>query len=66
MKIETTSTDHSFRLFIEDNDETGLLNIEQKGDNRADVCAAALKRIDKMRGKLNRMEEAVLDIKNNV
>ncbi|MCK5603669.1 hypothetical protein KAR91_17415 [Candidatus Pacearchaeota archaeon] len=65
MVVKTESTEGFYSFFIEDIDETGTLNIEQKGSSKEEVCAAALKRFDKMRAKLNRMEEVVLDIRNN-
>lgn len=65
MVIKTESREGHYEFFIEDIDETGTLNIGEKGVSKAVVCAAALKRFEKMRAKLNRMEEAVLDIRNN-
>jgi hypothetical protein len=65
MVIKTESREGYYSLFLEDYDVTGLLNIEQNGESKAEVCAAALKRFDKLRAKLNQMEEAVLKIRTN-
>ncbi|MCK5610712.1 hypothetical protein KAR91_53055 [Candidatus Pacearchaeota archaeon] len=65
MVVKTDSRPGYYKFSLNDTDETGTLSIDQIGHSKAEVCAAALKRFDKMRAKLNRMEEAVLDIKNN-
>lgn len=65
MVVKTDSRPGYHKFSLEDTDVTGTLSIDQIGYSKAEVCAAALKRFDKMRAKLNRMEEAVLDIRNN-